>query len=283
MKWANSANCGLHSHHVEKKHEYSAGFVSHDFRLGFLFFGGQCWIGEKGGHFSIFPIRRLWILHRDYLEIPIIHADSIKLFGGSLCRSLTLHRDSRTLMRYYNPLDAEFGNWVSFWFTCTGKISCQPVTWREGNNPVDSLGARENHIRLGIDLRVEVDQQWRRELYSKSKPFALIKRSIWILTYGDHLKAAVETTAGALLHCARGPIGQEWVNPPVFQAFIRNSSWRSALILKIHQYEDYRGNYRLASTSFTSWNLLREVPGTGDLSILLDSRYLLTRLLADSQ
>ena len=77
-----------------------------------------------------------------------------------------------------------------------------------------------------------------------------------VLTYGAPLEAPVESTSESFLQKTVA-YWQHWVKSTSIKQFHQKEVIRSALVLKIHQYEDTGGIIAAATTA------LPEAPGSG--------------------
>jgi GH15 family glucan-1,4-alpha-glucosidase len=207
---------------------------------------------EKGGQFTILPNSEDFESSQNYLENTNILQTQISYSEGSYQVTDFAPR-FKNFDRYYKPL------MLIRKIECLSgsprvKISCQPVTDRGQTQLTSSQGS--NHIRyMGIDQELRLTSNAPLSYIQKSKPFALHKTIYLILTYGRPLEAAVETTAERFLHATRA-YWQEWVKSTSISGFHQKLVLRSALILKIHQYEDTGAIIAASTTS------LPESPGS---------------------
>ncbi|MFT7364027.1 MAG: GH15 family glucan-1,4-alpha-glucosidase, partial [Algoriphagus sp.] len=189
---------------------------------------------KKGGEFTILPDSGEFHSEQVYLENTNILKTTITQDGNSYQVTDFAPR-FKNHDRYYKPL------MLIRKIECVSgspriKISCQPVTNRGQNQLVPSLGS--NHIRfMGIDQELRLTSNAPLSYIQDSKPFALHKTIYLVLTYGRPLEAAVETTSERFLLGTKA-YWQEWVKSTSISGFHQKLVLRSALILKIHQYED---------------------------------------------
>ncbi|MFT7203111.1 MAG: GH15 family glucan-1,4-alpha-glucosidase, partial [Algoriphagus sp.] len=207
---------------------------------------------KKGGEFTILPDSGEFHSEQVYLENTNILKTTITQDGNSYQVTDFAPR-FKNHDRYYKPL------MLIRKIECVSgspriKISCQPVTNRGQNQLVPSLGS--NHIRfMGIDQELRLTSNAPLSYIQDSKPFALNKTIYLVLTYGRPLEAAVETTSERFLLGTKA-YWQEWVKSTSISGFHQKLVLRSALILKIHQYEDTGAIIAASTTS------LPESPGS---------------------
>ncbi|WP_316798175.1 glycoside hydrolase family 15 protein [Pedobacter frigidisoli] len=154
-------------------------------------------------------------------------------------------------------------------------IKCQPVCdygkgkmrSSRGSNHIDYLGCDEN-IRLSsnVSLTYIIDE----------KPFVLNETKYLIMTYGQNFEAPIISTAENFL---RDTVSywRLWIKHSSIAGFYQPFVIRSALVLKIHQYEDTGAIIAASTTS------LPESPGSTRnwdyrYCWLRDSHYVLTSL-----
>ncbi|MFT6894945.1 MAG: GH15 family glucan-1,4-alpha-glucosidase [Algoriphagus sp.] len=207
---------------------------------------------KKGGEFTILPDSREFHSEQVYLENTNILMTTITQDGNSYQVTDFAPR-FKNYDRYYKPL------MLIRKIECVSgspriKISCQPVFNRGQNQLVPSLGS--NHIRfMGIDQELRLTSNAPLSYIQDSKPFALNKTIYLVLTFGRPLEAAVETTSERFLHGTKA-YWQDWVKSTSISGFHQKLVLRSALILKIHQYEDTGAIIAASTTS------LPESPGS---------------------
>jgi GH15 family glucan-1,4-alpha-glucosidase len=134
------------------------------------------------------------------------------------------------------------------------RIKCQPVTERGDVQLSPSQGS--NHIRyMGIDQEVRLTTNAPLSYICDGKAFALQRPIYLVLTYGRPLEASIETTAERFLKSTID-YWRSWVKSTSISNFHQKLVLRSALILKIHQYEDTGAIIAASTTS------LPEAPGS---------------------
>lgn len=227
---------------------------------------------NKGGSFSILP-EGVFSSHQYYIEntnvlcTEITHEDGIYKITDFAPRFNQYERNYKPLMlvRKIEPL--------------TGspriKIKCEPVYQygegsyisHRGSNHIEFEGEAEK-LRLTTNIPINY-------LYDE-KYFVLNEVKYVVLTYGQHLEAPLQSTVENFL---RETIlyWRTWIKKSSIARFYQDYVIRSALVLKIHQYEDTGAIIAASTTS------LPEYDGSGRnwdyrYCWLRDSFYVLTAL-----
>jgi GH15 family glucan-1,4-alpha-glucosidase len=227
---------------------------------------------KKGGEFSILPqgeftSTQYYIENTNVLRTEITAEDGKYRITDFAPRFHLYDRYFKPLMfiRKIEPLE---GN-------PRITIKCEPVCdygkgkmkLSRGSNHIDYLGCDEN-IRLSTNVSLTY--------IFDEKAFVLNEAKYLIMTYGQNLEAPVVSTAENFL---RGTIAywRLWIKHSSIAGFYQPFVIRSALVLKIHQYEDTGAIIAASTTS------LPESPGSTRnwdyrYCWLRDSHYVLTSL-----
>ncbi|WP_316827782.1 glycoside hydrolase family 15 protein [Pedobacter miscanthi] len=227
---------------------------------------------KKGGEFSILPqgeftSTQYYIENTNVLRTEITADDGKYRITDFAPRFHLYERYFKPLMfiRKIEPLE---GN-------PRVTIKCEPVCdygkgkmkSSRGSNHIDYLGCDEN-IRLStnISLTYIIDE----------KAFVLNEAKYLIMTYGQNLEAPVVSTAENFLR-ETVAYWRLWIKHSSIAGFYQPFVIRSALVLKIHQYEDTGAIIAASTTS------LPESPGSTRnwdyrYCWLRDSHYVLTSL-----
>ncbi len=218
------------------------------FDSSFLF--GSLLDEKKGGHFYIQPASEKFLCKQYYLVNTNIICTEFTTAEGSFrvvdcAPRMTIHdRQFKPLMmvRKIEILKGE----------PSVKISCQP----RGNygEIVPEIVTGSNHIRylnLGTQVRVTTDVPLNYVL--QETPFVLDQDRYLVLTYGEPLEAPLVETAEdfirkTTLHW------QTWVKACYIPNIYQDEIIRSALILKLHQYEDTGGIIASGTTSLPEFH-----------------------------
>ena len=133
-------------------------------------------------------------------------------------------------------------------------IRCKPKGDYGKITPESSLGS--NHIRyLGLDSHVRMTTNISLSYLINEESFVLNETKYMVLTWGPPLEAAVEETCENFL-AKTTKYWQHWIKSAKIVNFYQREAIRSALILKIHQYEDTGAIVAATTTS------LPESPGS---------------------
>jgi len=208
---------------------------------------------NKGGEFSILPDGK-FTSKQYYLENTNVLITEITVEAGGAYRVTDFAPRFNQNQRYYKPLmlvrkiEAIDGS-------PRIKVKCEPVseygkvrlTVNRGSNHIQFLGGEEN-IRLTTNIPVSYvfDEQL----------FVLNEPKYLALTYGEPLEAPLESTAERFLR-ETVQYWRTWIKHSSIATFYQKFVIRSALALKIHQFEDTGAIIAASTTS------LPESPGSG--------------------
>jgi GH15 family glucan-1,4-alpha-glucosidase len=221
------------------------------FDSDFLF--GSMLDKEKGGEFTVLPQNGGFTSRQSYMENTNILETYIETSGGESYKVTDFAPRFYNYDRYFKP-----SMLVRKIEPLRGepkiKINCVPVSdygQRKlsripGSNHIEYIG-RDQHVRLTTNCSITYimeDQEFR------------LQRTVYlVLTYGKPLEAPIESTIEKFLN-ATCQYWRNWVKSTSIPNFFQRLVVRSALVLKIHQYED-TGGIIAASTSS-----LPESPGS---------------------
>jgi GH15 family glucan-1,4-alpha-glucosidase len=208
---------------------------------------------NKGGTFSILP-QEEYTSHQYYLENTNVLVTEITIKNGNSYRVTDFAPRFHEHQRYYKPLmlirkiePMEGSPRIT--------VRCEPMsdygetklTVNRGSNHIQFLGGDEN-IRLTTNIPISYvfDEQ----------AFVLNDIRYLVLTYGEPLEAALESTAERFLR-ETVQYWRTWIKHSSIATYFQPYVIRSALALKIHQYEDTGAIIAASTTS------LPEAPGTG--------------------
>ncbi|MEO5909782.1 MAG: glycoside hydrolase family 15 protein [Pelobium sp.] len=135
------------------------------------------------------------------------------------------------------------------------KIKCQPV-YNYGLNTLDATRG-SNHVEYkGSGERLRLTTNATISYIMEDQFFILKETKYLVLTYGEPLEAPVETTSERFL-AETIAYWRTWIKRSSIGDFYQEYVIRSALALKIHQYEDTGAIIAASTTS------LPEFPGSG--------------------
>jgi GH15 family glucan-1,4-alpha-glucosidase len=208
---------------------------------------------KKGGEFSILP-QVEYTSHQYYLENTNILVTEITLKTGESYRVTDFAPRYHYNQRYYKPLmlirkiEAINGS-------PRIKVKCSPVSdygkiklnVNRGSNHIQFLGGEEN-IRLTTNIPISY--------VFDEHAFVLNEPKYLVLTYGEPLEAPLISTAERFLR-ETTQYWQTWIKHSSIATFYQKFVIRSALALKIHQFEDTGAIIAASTTS------LPESPGSG--------------------
>ena len=208
---------------------------------------------EKGGSFSILPPTEEYQTKQYYIENTNVLCTEISYSDGAY-RVTDFAPRFYQYDRYYKPLmlvrkiERLSGN-PQLLATCKpmaeyGEKKLQRI---QGSNHLKFFGL-EDEIRLTTNISFSYLLEY--------EPFVLNETKYLVLTYGTPLEAPLVSTAESFL-AETINYWRTWVKRTSIGNFHQNRVIRSALVLKIHQYEDTGALIAASTTS------LPESPGAG--------------------
>jgi glucoamylase len=218
------------------------------FDSSFLF--GSLLDEEKGGHFSIVPATEGYTSHQYYVPNTNVLCTEFTAADGSFvvkdcAPRMTIHeRQFRPLMMV-RKIELLHGD-------PSIRIVCDPRG--EYGQIVPEASTGSNHIRymnLGQQVRITTDVSLTYIL--NQQPFLLDQDRYVVLTYGAPLEAPLKETCEEFL---RKTIQhwQEWIKSCYLPDIYQDEIIRSALVLKLHQYEDTGGIIASGTTSLPEFH-----------------------------
>lgn len=208
---------------------------------------------EKGGEFSILPSSDTYKSNQYYIENTNVLCTEIENEDGKYRvtdfapRFFQYDRYFKPLMlvRKIEPLSG----------TPRVKVKCEPVGEYGGLKP--SMNQASNHIKfLGLQSEIRLTTNISLTYIMEEQHFVLNDTRYLVLTYGAPLEAPVESTS-EIFQQKTVNYWQHWVKSTSISDFYQQQVIRSALVLKIHQFEDTGGIIASTTTS------LPEAPGSG--------------------
>jgi len=208
---------------------------------------------EKGGQFSILPSQGKWGSKQYYIENTNVLCTEVETASGSYRvtdftpRFYQMDRYFRPLMliRKIERLDG----------SPSLTVKCHPRGNYGKTIPEPSLGS--NHIRfLGLEAQVRLTTNISLNHILHEESFVLNETKYLVLTWGPPLEASLQETCETFLSKTIN-YWQQWVKTANISNFHQKAAIRSALALKIHQYEDTGAIVAATTTS------LPESPGSG--------------------
>jgi GH15 family glucan-1,4-alpha-glucosidase len=253
-----------------KRHTYDYGVIGNCAYMGYIdihanvvwmcwpqfdssFIFGSLIDSEKGGKFSITPQCDAYTTRQGYIENTNVLETTFQCSDGSF-RVTDFAPRFHQYGRYYKPqmLIRKIEPLVG---TPRVKVTCNPVG--EYGDVIPEVSQGSNHIRyMGFDQPVRLTSNIPMSFILEERAFVVNEPKYLVLTWGVPLEAHLEETAEDFL---RRTINywQEWVKSTSIGSFCQEQIIRSALCLKIHQFEDTGGIIAAGTTS------LPEAPGSG--------------------
>ena len=206
---------------------------------------------EKGGEYTILPSgeyssRQYYQENTNILCTEISSAEGVYLITDFAPRFQQYERYFKPLM-FTRKVQVISGN-------PRIKVTCKPVYQYGEGNFKSSRGSSHLLYEAGnetIQLSTNISLSYVQE----EKFFALNEPKYLIMTYGYKLEAPIESTAERFLLSTR-QYWRTWIKHSTIAGFYQPLVIRSALVLKIHQYEDTGAIIAASTTS------LPESPGS---------------------
>jgi len=218
------------------------------FDSSFLF--GSLLDEEHGGHFYIRPAdegstsRQYYIPNTNVLCTEFTCRDGKFLVKDCAPRMRIHERQFRPLMlvRKVELLEGE----------PAVIVSCQPRG--EYGKLIPESVIASNHIRyLNLDQQVRLTTDVPLTYIRKEKAFILDQDRYLVLTYGEPLEAPLQETADEFIRKTVQD-WQSWIKSSYLPDIYQDEIIRSALVLKLHQYEDTGGIIASGSTSLPEFH-----------------------------
>lgn len=218
------------------------------FDSSFLF--GSLLDEKNGGHFYIRPTdesataRQYYITNTNVLCTEFTCADGKFVVTDCAPRMRIFDRQFRPLMLVRKVQLLEGSPAVT--------ICCQP-RGDYGKVVPESVMA-SNHIRyLNLDQQVRLTTDVPLTYIQQQKSFVLDQDRYLVLTYGEPLEAPLRETADEFIRKTVED-WQSWIKSSYLPDIFQDEIIRSALVLKLHQYEDTGGIIASGSTSLPEFH-----------------------------
>jgi len=200
---------------------------------------------EKGGEFSILPESGEITCNQEYLENTNILETTIS-YEDHAYKVTDFAPRFHNNGRYFRPLmlvrkiEAVIGSPKI-------RIKCRPMTSHGKRALIPSVAS--NHLRyMGEDQEVRLTTNASLTYVLDEKPFVLHRPIYLVFTYGRPLEAPIETTVENFLQ-ATTTYWRDWIKSTSITDFHQSFVLRSALVLKIHQFEDTGAIIAASTTS----------------------------------
>jgi glucoamylase len=205
---------------------------------------------ENGGHFYVRPadddytVKQSYVTNSNVLCTEFTCSDGRFLVKDCAPRMRIYDRQFRPLMliRKIELLEG----------TPAISVVCQP-RGDYGKVIPESVMA-SNHIRyLNLDQQVRLTTDVPLTYVQREKPFVLDQDRYLVLTYGEPLEASLRETAEEFIRKTVED-WQSWIKSSYLPDIYQEEIIRSALVLKLHQYEDTGGIIASGTTSLPEFH-----------------------------
>ena len=236
---------------MSKRHTYDMGLVGNCSYLGYIHkdtnVSWMCWprfdssfvFGglldqDKGGEFSIRPKSAEFTSHQYYIQNTNVLCTEISTEQGKYRvtdfapRFLQHDRYYKPLMlvRKIEPLEGE----------PQVRVRCSPTGDYGNITPTQYQGS--NHIQYqGLERSLRLTTNISLSYISEDQYFVLNETKYLVLTFGQPMEAALSETLESFLNKTIH-YWRKWTKSTSIGSFHQEAVIRSALVLKIHQYED---------------------------------------------
>lgn len=221
------------------------------FDSSFIF--GSLLDDKKGGEFSIRPAEGTFTSTQRYIENTNVLCTEVDN-GDSKYRVTDFAPRFYQYDRYFKPLML-IRKIEPLSGTPRIKVSCEPMGEYGNIKPTKNQGS--NHVKfLGLESEIRLTTNISLTYILENTSFVLNDAQYLVLTYGVPMEAPVQSTCERFLE-ETIRYWRNWVKSTSIHNFYQKQVLRSALVLKIHQYEDTGGIIAASTTS------LPESPGSG--------------------
>ncbi|TDO22069.1 glycoside hydrolase family 15 protein [Pedobacter duraquae] len=206
---------------------------------------------EKGGEYSILPAgsytsKQYYQENTNILCTEISDSEGVYRITDFAPRFHQYERYFKPLM-FIRKIEVISGN-------PRIKVTCRPVHHYGEGNFKGSRGSSHILYEAGTET-IQLSTNISLSYVQEEKFFALNETKYLIMTYGYKLEAPIESTAERFLLSTR-QYWRTWIKHSTIAGFYQPLVIRSALVLKIHQYEDTGAIIAASTTS------LPESPGS---------------------
>lgn len=247
-------------------HRYNMGIIGNCSYLGYVdlsarirwlclprfdssFIFGSLLDSRKGGEFSVTPVgsytsRQYYIENTNVLCTEFVCADGKFRVIDCAPRFFQYERYFKPLM-LVRKLEVLGGSPVI-------KVSCRPVGAYGELVPERVVGS--NHIRfMNFEMQARLTTDISLSYVMEEQPFVLDQNHYMIFTYGEPLEAPLKPTAEDFINKTVRH-WQQWIKSTYVPDIYQDQIIRSALVLKLHQYEDTGGIIASGTTSLPEHN-----------------------------
>ncbi len=251
---------------MKEPHRYNMGLVGNCSFLGYVnmdaniswmclprfdssFVFGSLLDQEKGGEFSITPEGE-YTSHQYYIDNTNVLCTEFLCATGKY-RVMDCAPRFSQYDRMFKPLmlvrkvEVIEGSPVI-------KVVCKPVN-EYGEQPAEVVTG-SNHIRyLNFNMQVRLTTDIPISYVVGERPFVLDQNRYLVFTYGEPLEASLKQTAEEFINKTVG-YWRNWIKSTYVPDLYQSQVIRSALVLKLHQYEDTGGIIASGTTSLPEHN-----------------------------
>ncbi|MEL6866715.1 MAG: glycoside hydrolase family 15 protein, partial [Bacteroidota bacterium] len=252
-----------------KQHKYPYGIIGNCAYLALIDtqanIGWMCWprfdssfiFGslldeDQGGHFSVQPEWDSLSSKQNYLRNTNVLETSFECEDGAF-KVIDFAPRFYQFERFYKPLML-IRKIIPTKGTPRIRVACNPVGNYGDKKPDRIFGS--NHIGFnGLEANVRLTSNIPQSYIDQEQAFVLNESKYLLLTWGAPLEAPLESTAEQFLEKTL-KYWRNWVKNTSTEHFRQKAVIRSALTLKLHQYQDTGAIIAAATTS------LPEFPGS---------------------
>lgn len=251
----------------DKRHKYPLGIIGNCSFIGYIdttanvkwlclprfdssFIFGSLLDEKNGGEFSIMPTEGHFTSSQNYIKNTNILVTEFECSGGKYTVTDFAPRFYQ-YDRYFRPLML-----IRKIRVISGnpfiRVRCYPVGSYGKIQPHTVQGS--NHIRyLNLDSQVRLSTDIPLNYILEDKSFVLTDTHYLVFTYGEPLEESIRLTAENFLDRTRA-YWQNWVKTTSIPNIFQEQIIRSALVLKLHQFEDSGGIIAAGTTSLPEAN-----------------------------
>ncbi len=248
---------------IKNRHQYELGIIGNCAYLSLInkdaavqwlcwpkfdssFIFGSLLDAGGSGEFSILPAESDYATSQYYIENTNVLCTEFETGGGEKYKVTDFAPRFEQNYRYYRPLML-IRKIEPMSDMPVIRIKCEPVGNYGKLKPTTAMGS--NHIMyLGFEQQVRLTTNVSLNYIMEHESFVLNEPKYLVLTYGIPLETSLEYTAEDFLKKTI-KYWHDWVTTTSIGTFYQQQIIRSALVLKIHQYEDTGAIIAAATTS----------------------------------
>jgi GH15 family glucan-1,4-alpha-glucosidase len=205
---------------------------------------------KMGGEFSITPVCELWETHQYYIKNTNILCTEFYTSTGNF-RVTDFAPRFLQYDRYYRP-HMMIRKIEPLSDTPVIRVTCKPRDNYGKLEPEMVMGS--NHIRyLNMSSHARLTTNIPVNYIMQDVPILLNETKYLVFTYGPALEAPIADTVETFLSKTQS-YWMEWIKATSISNMFQESIIRSALVLKLHQYEDTGGIIASGTTSLPEFD-----------------------------